>query len=102
MREEAHETERELQRVVDRLNSMPLTKAAVAGPAVEECAVALVAAGRSLGVPIPADAELPSLAPQGFGSLIAVLGRDCLEAAGEQGDLTTVHAALVSLRHALP
>ena len=35
-------------------------------------------------------------------ALIAVLGRDCLAAAGRDGDLTAVLAALVTLRRALP
>jgi len=97
-----HETERELNRVVDRLNSMALPKADSAREDVQECAEALVAEGRRLGVPIPPDAVLPDLAAQGFGAMIAVLGRDCLAAAREDATLAPVHSALVALRRALP
>lgn len=96
------DVERELLRVVDRLNSMPLAKVTLAGADVQACAMALVREGRELGVPIPADAELPSLQPQGFGSMIAVLGDDCLRAGGDTADLTAVLEALVALRRALP
>ncbi len=96
------EVERELLRVVDRLNSMPLAKVTLAGADVQACAMTLVREGRALGVPIPADAELPALQPQGFGSMIAVLGDDCLRSAGDTADLTAVLEALVALRRALP
>lgn len=96
------DTDRELRRVVDRLASMPLVRAEGAAPDVRDCAEALVVQGRLLGVPIPPDAALPDLQPQGFAALIAILGRDCLAAAGRDGDLTAVLAALVTLRRALP
>lgn len=97
-----HETERELDRVVDRLTHMPLTKAEEGRAAVRECADALFAESRRLGVPLPADARLPDLAPQGFGALIAVLGQDCLQSATTDDDLAATHAALVRLRRSLP
>ena len=99
---ERDEVERELQRVVDRLNSMPLTKVTLAADNVQACAETLVREGRELGVPIPAEAHLPALQPQGFGSMIAVLGDDCLRAADSDGDLTGVLEALVALRRSLP
>lgn len=99
---ERDDVERELERVVDRLNSMPLTKVALAAAEVQSCAETLVQEGRELGVPIPADAVLPALQPQGFGSMIAVLGDDCLRAAASDADLTGVLEALVALRRSLP
>ncbi len=101
------ETERELRRVTDRLGSMPLQRLETTTEDVYACARALVAAGRSLGVPIPDDADLPDLGPQAYGDLIAVLGRDCLEAVSAEGmsagdELESVLAALVTLRRALP
>ena len=99
---ERDEVERELQRVVDRLNSMPLTKVTLAAADVQACAETLVREGRELGVPIPADADLPALQPQGFGSMIDVLGEDCLRAADSDGDLTGVLEALITLRRSLP
>jgi len=53
-------------------------------------------------VPIPAAAVLPTLEPQGFGSMIAVLGADCLDAAGADTDWEPMLATLVTLRRALP
>lgn len=100
--ERRDECDRELRRVVDRLNSMPLTRAASAASDVRECAAELVRLGRLWGVPIPADAVLPALEPQGFGSMIAVLGGDCLGAAGADTDLSPLLTALASLRRALP
>lgn len=99
--------ERELQRVTDRLGTMPLQRLSTTTQDVYACASALVDAGRLLGVPIPADTPLPELRPQAYGDLIAVLGRDCLEAADARatsaGDgLESVLAALVTLRRALP
>ncbi len=95
-------TERELRRVVDRLMSMPLARAAAAADDVRACADVLVLEGRRLGVPVPASATVPVLAPQGFGPLIAVLGSDCLAAAGPRDDLQPVLDALVQLRRSLP
>lgn len=100
--EQREEVERELSRVVDRLTAMPLTRAESAAADVRRCAEVLVAQGRALGVPIPADASLPTLAPQGLGPLVAVLGRDCLAAAGPDADLGPVLDALVRLRRELP
>ncbi len=96
------DVERELRRVVDRLNSMPLNRAAEASTAVQECGADLVRLGRSWDVPIPAAAVLPTLEPQGFGSMIAVLGADCLDAAGADTDWEPMLATLVTLRRALP
>lgn len=97
-----HETERELQRVVDRLTSMPLNRMDQARGDVQECASVLLAQGRLLGVAVPADVTVPDLAPSGWGAMIAVLGQDCLAAAPADADLTALHAALVALRRSLP
>lgn len=96
------DVERELHRVVDRLMSMPLTRAASAAEDVRVCAESLVLEGRRLGIPVPASATVPALDAQGFGPMIAVLGTDCLEAAGPQDDLRDMLDALVRLRRALP
>lgn len=97
-----YETERELQRVVDRLTSLPVNRLEAARGDVQECASALLEQGRSLGVPVPQGAGLPNLTPSGWGALIAVLGHDCLAAATADADLTATHAALVELRRSLP
>jgi len=99
---EREECERELRRVVDRLNSMPLNRAADASTAVVECSAELVRIARQWGVPVPADAVPPAVGPQGFGSMIAVLGGDCLDAADAGTDFEPMHTALVTLRRALP
>lgn len=96
------ETERELRRVTERLGSMPLQRLETTSEAVCACAHALVAAGRSMGVPIPESAELPDLRPQAYSDLIAVLGRDCLNAPDSPAHLPAVHDALAALRRALP
>lgn len=102
MTTQREDVERELVRVVDRLTSMPLNRAASASAQVLECAGDLVRLGRLWGVPIPADAALPTLEPQGHGAMVAVLGADCLSAAGPDTDLGPMLDALVTLRRALP
>ncbi len=99
-----HEVERELGRIVDRLNSMPLTRVAASADAVHDTAQFLVAQTRLLSDSIPPDAALPRLAPQGLGAMIGVLGRDYVEAAraSSEPDLDPVLNALVELRRALP
>jgi len=99
-----HEVERELDRVVDRLMSMPLAKAAAATPDVMSAAGALLDHCRRIDPLVPADATLPSLAPQGLGPLIAVLGTDWLVAArtSTDPDCDGVLDVLVRLRRALP
>jgi hypothetical protein len=94
----------ELRRVVDRLDSMPLNRAASAGPACREAALLLIARTRDLTDEIPAEAMPPELGPQGLGSMIAVLGCDYVNAARASGtaDLGLVLDALVELRRALP
>lgn len=99
---DAWEVERELARVVDRLGTLPLSRAAAAQGDVHACALELVAISRRLGVPIPADVAVPDLAPQGSSALIAVLGRDCLLAAHDADALRAINDALVALRRALP
>ena len=99
-----HEIELELRRVVDRLNSMPLDRAATATADCQRTAEILLAQTRLLTDDIPADAQIPTLGPSGLGALIAVLGRDYLNAArtADAKDLTPVLDALVALRRALP
>ncbi len=96
--------DRELQRVVDRLNSMPLAKAATASDDVRVAAEVLLEQLRRLDPAVPPDATLPDLGPQGLGAMIAVLGQDWQDAAraSSDPDTGTVLDALVELRRALP
>lgn len=98
-----HDVERELVRVVDRLSSMPLTRAEHARADVRAAAERLLEHTRRLDPAIPG-ATLPDLAPQGLAAMIAVLGRDWLAVAGRasEDDVDTVLAELVALRRALP
>ncbi len=102
--DELYEIERELRRIVDRLTSMPLDRAATATADCEQAAQLLLAQTRLLTDDIPADARIPMLGPQGIGAMIAVLGRDYLNAAhaSEASDPSPVLDALVTLRRALP
>lgn len=98
------DVERELNRVVDRLTTMPLTRATSAQAPVRQAAAQLVDLTRSVGGTVPPDAQVPDLATHALGALIAVLGRDFLAAAraATDPDLDPALEALVSLRRALP
>jgi hypothetical protein len=102
--EQLRELERELGRVVDRLTSMPLAKAASAADDCRRACLVIVEQTRLLTDDIPADADLPELGPQGLGAMVAVLGNDYLAAArrSPQADVSAATAALVDLRRALP
>ena len=102
--DDEYEIERELRRVVDRLTSMPLDRAATASVDCHQTAEILLAQTRLLTDDIPADARIPELGPSGLGAMIAVLGRDYLRAAraADVTDLTPALDALVALRRALP
>ena len=97
------EVERELQRVVDRLTSMPLAKAVQSQQACLTAGEVLLRETRRIDPDVP-DAPLPTLGPQGLGAMIAVLGRDYLAAARhhEAVDDAPVVEALVALRRSLP
>ena len=96
--------ERELGRVVDRLNSMPLSRAGSAVDDVRTTAALVVDQTRLLTDAIPSQAELPRLGPQGLGAMLAVVGHDYLDAAraSSEPDVSPVLDALVSLRRVLP
>jgi hypothetical protein len=98
------ELERELNRVVDRLTSMPLARAESAAADCRRAALVLIEQTRRLTDDIPIDAALPELGPQGLGSMLAVLGGDYLTAAraSSEPDLGPALDALVALRRALP
>ena len=98
------EVERELDRVVDRLTSMPLARAAASTPDVERAAATLLALTRAIHPDVPANAALPHLAPSGLGAMIGVLGHDWLRAAAAdpEADADAVLDALVDLRRRLP
>jgi hypothetical protein len=96
--------ERELDRVVDRLNSIPLQRAKGASADCRRAALVIVEQTRALTDEIPADATVPELGPHGLGAMLAVLGGDYLRAARQSthADVSVVTAALVSVRQALP
>jgi hypothetical protein len=98
------EVERELRRVSDRLDSLPLGKAATAGPDVERAAQVILGQTRLLTAEVPDDAVIPQLGPQGLGALVAVLGSDWLDAAraSNEPEVEPVLDALITLRRALP
>ncbi len=98
------DVERELRRVVDRLNSMPLTKAEASTEDVYAAAGVLLDHTRRLDRSVPDGARLPELRPQGLGAMLAVLGSDWLDAAraSSEPDVNPVLDALVTLRRALP
>ena len=98
------EVERELRRVVDRLNSMPLDRAEAATTDVHVAAGVLLEQTRRLDPAVPDGARLPELGPQGLGSMLSVLGADWLDAAraSNKPDVDPVLDALVTLRRALP
>lgn len=99
--DELEEFERELQRVVDRLTTMPLAKLTPAREDVMACAEVLVAEAVRLGVPVPPDTVLPDLQTHGLGSMIAVLGQEVRDVA-DSAQLETARGALTTLRRALP
>lgn len=94
----------ELDRVVDRLNSMPLARAASGSAACHALAGDMLARTRALAETIPRGATLPHLDAQGLGSLIAVIGQDYINAAkaAPQSDVRPVVDSLVELRRSLP
>ena len=102
--EALRELQRELDRVVDRLNSMPLARAEGTAADCRRTALVIVEQTRALTDQIPADAIVPELGPHGLGSMLAVLGSDYLDAARQDphADVSVVTAALVELRRALP
>jgi hypothetical protein len=102
--EALRELRRELDRVVDRLTTMPLARAQGAAADCRRAALVIVEQTRALTDDIPDDAAVPDLGPQGLGAMLAVLGADYLAAAGRvpDADVSTVTAALVALRRALP
>ena len=99
-----HDVEVELTRVVDRLNSMPLNRAAAASSECRDTALLLVERTRQLDADVPPDAALPELAPQGLGAMLSVLGHDYLAAAAAhpEADVQPVLERLTALRRALP
>jgi hypothetical protein len=96
--------ERELDRVVDRLTSMPLARAQQAAADCRRAALVIVEETRVLTREIPDDATVPDLGPQGQGAMLAVLGADYVAAArrSPDADVSIVTDALVELRRALP
>jgi len=101
---EVHELEAELTRVVDRLNSMTLTRAGSAADDCYDAAELILGETRLLTDDIPIDAIVPRLAAQGLGSLLAVVGEDYEKAveAAPQADVRPVIDRLVELRRSLP
>lgn len=102
--DDLRDLERELDRVVDRLNSLPLARVEGFAPRCWRTADLIVEQTRRLTDDIPAHATVPTLQPHGLGAMLAVLGRDYLEAAGAPpgADVSIVTEALGDLRRALP
>ena len=98
------QVEAELRRIVDRLTTMPLTRAESVADSCRELGEFLVAQTRLLTDEIPVDARVPSLRPSGLGAMIAVLGHDYLDAAraAHDADVTPVLDRLVETRRSLP
>jgi hypothetical protein len=96
--------ETELRRIVDRLTSIPLSRAESVAAPCRELGEFLVAQTRTLIDDIPVDATVPALGPQGLGAMIAVLGRDYLEAAktADDPDIQPVLERLTAMRRSLP
>jgi hypothetical protein len=88
--------ERELQRVVDRLRTMPLTKVQAAADDAYRTAEHLVA----LTPDVPRD--VPRIADHAAGDQLAVVGHDFLVAQQDEAAIAEATAALVKLRQALP
>ncbi len=96
------DVERELRRVVDRLTTIAVNRLPDCAPACFATAGVLVAHTRAVDPDVPPDAVVPVLAPQGLGSMIAVLGRDYLAVVDDDPAAEEVLASLVGLRRALP
>ena len=98
------EFEVELDRIVDRLNAMPLGRVESAADECHAVADYLLARTRELTGDIPDDAVLPRVGPQAVGAQLAVIGRDYLTAMAS-APVTDVRPALyqlVALRRSLP
>lgn len=91
------ELERELARIVDRLGSMPLTRAAGCADEVHATAVVIVDLTGD-----HTSEDLPHLQPQGLAALMAVVGRDYLATPENDERDQLVRDRLVALRRALP
>ena len=102
--DEVRALETELDRVVDRLNGMPLYRAATATESCYAVAQEILTRTRSLDGDVPSDAALPRLEPHGLGSVLAVIGRDYVKAAkaAPLSDVMPVTNRLIELRRSLP
>ena len=101
------DVERELGRVVDRLNSLPLGRVEPLIPRCHEVALTILAATRAVGGDLPSGAVLPQVGAQAAGAQLAVVGADFLRAAHQVPDpaptpVDDVLTALTALRHSLP
>ena len=88
---------RELERNVDRLGSMPLTRAQGCEGLVHSAAAAIV----DLTAEHPS-ADLPHLQAHALGSLLAVVGHDYLQTPENDERDQQVLDLLIALRRALP
>lgn len=84
---------RELERVVDRLRSMPLSRLTVAAPLAHAACAQILQA-------IDDVRPVPRLADHASGDQLAVIGRDALERRPDRAE--AIEAVLVDLRRALP
>ena len=86
----------ELQRVIDRLRTMPLTK-------LHACADEAHRTAKHLVMLTPdAHRDLPRLADHACGDQLAVIGQDFQRVQKDEAAIAEATAALVELRRALP
>jgi hypothetical protein len=86
----------ELQRVVDRLRNMPLTKIQASAEVAHRTAQDLLA------LTSDTQRELPRIADYACGDQLAVIGQDLLRTQMNEAAIAEATAALVELRRSLP
>jgi ABC-type hemin transport system substrate-binding protein len=103
---EREEIAKELRRVVDRLDSMPVARAQTVAEQCHTVARTIVERTSRVTDAIPQGTELPRVGPTALGAQIAVVGRDYLRATSAQpdadADASVVLDTLVDLRRSLP
>jgi hypothetical protein len=92
----------ELRRVVDRLNSLPLSKVEPLRDDCHHVAALIVDQTRQHAPTVPSGETLPMVGSTAAGAQLSVVGRDYLAAAPDSADHTIVLAALTDLRRSLP
>jgi hypothetical protein len=86
----------ELDRVVDRLRTMPLSRTATAAELTYPMSC------RILQLQGTSQKDLPRIADRAAGDQLAVIGRDFIATTHDEAAIAEATAALVELRRALP